>query len=98
MKKTTQKFNTLDSMLHQTLHTHKKQFYTVLAQRGVGFISSGSVLFWNSFYVVGKASNSFNFLVKLGHVAVQFIGVFGDFFVVLQYVNLCFSPVSVFLI
>jgi len=74
-------------MIHQTLQDHKKQFYTVLAQLGVGFIFSGSVLFWNSFYVVSKASNSFNFVVKLGRVAVQFIGVFGDFVVVIQYVN-----------
>ena len=75
-------------MLHQTLHAHKKQFYTVLAHLGVGFITSGSVLFWNSIYFVSNASNIFNFVVKLGHVAVQFIGVFGDFIVVLQYVNL----------
>ena len=87
-EKITQKFNALDSMLHQTLQDHKKQFYTVLAQLGVGFISSGSVLFWNSFYVDKKADNFFDVVLKLAHIPVQFIWAFSDFIVVIQYTNL----------
>jgi membrane-associated protease RseP (regulator of RpoE activity) len=75
-------------MLHQSLHAHKKQFYTVLAQMVVGFISSGSVLFLNSLYIFNDASNSFNFAVKLVHTALQFVCVLGDIIVVLQYTNL----------
>jgi len=75
-------------MLHQTLKDHKKQFYTVLAQLGVGFISSGSVLLWHSFHVDNNTNNSFNLAVKLAHVPLQFISVFGEFIVVIQYINL----------
>jgi len=87
-QKITQKLNTLDSMLHQTLHAHKKQFYTVLVQMAVGFISTGFVLFWISFYVDGRATNFFDAAVKLTYIAAQFICVFGDVIVVLQYINL----------
>ena len=87
-QKITQKFNTLDSMLHQTLHSHKKQFYIVLAQLGVAFISSGAVLFWNSFHVDNTANNFFNVQLKLASISVQFICTFGDFIVILQYINL----------
>jgi len=75
-------------MLHQTTHAHKKQFYTVLAQLAVGFISSGSVLFWHSFYVDNNADDFFNLAVKLAQVFFKFICLFGDFIVVLQYINL----------
>jgi len=87
-QKITEKFNTLDSMLHQTLHAHKKQFYTVLAQMAVAFISSGSVLFWNSYNVFNNASNSLHAAAQLATIPVQFICVFGDFIVVFQYINL----------
>ena len=58
-QKVTQKFYTFDSMLHLTLHSHKKEFYTLLAQLGIVFISSGSLLFWHKFYV---DKNAINFL------------------------------------
>jgi len=87
-QKVTQKFYILDSMLHQTLHSHKKQFYSVLAQLGVVFISSGFVLFWSSFYIDNNASNFFEVALKLALIPVQFICVFGDFIVILQYTNL----------
>jgi hypothetical protein len=87
-QKITQKFITLDSMLHQTIHAHKKQFYTVLAQLAVGFILLGSFLFWNSFYVDNKATTFFDVALKLAQIVVQFICVFGEFIVVLQYIIL----------
>jgi hypothetical protein len=87
-KKITEKFITLGSMFHQTLHVCKKLFYTVLAQLVVVFISSFSVSFWNSFYVDDNATIFFDVPLKLARIAVQFICVFGDFIVVLQYVNL----------
>ena len=87
-QKITQKFYILDSMLQQILHSHKKQFYIVLAQLGVGFVSSGFVLIWNSFYFENNASNCFDVALKLALIPVQFICVFGDFIVVLQYTNL----------
>jgi hypothetical protein len=75
-------------MLHQSLHAHKKQFYTVLAQMAVGFISSGSVLFWHSFYNDNQATNFFDIVLKLANIPAQFICVFGNIIVVLQYTNL----------
>jgi hypothetical protein len=87
-QKITQKLNTLDSMLHQTLHAHKKQFYTVLSQLGVGFISLVSFLFWNCFYVENNATNYFDVALKLAHIVGQLICFFGDFIVALQYINL----------
>jgi len=86
-QKITHKFNTLDSMLHQTLHDHKKQFYTVLAQLAVGFISSLSVLFWYSFYVDNNSDNFFDVALKLANIPVQFIWAFSDFIIVIQYTN-----------
>jgi len=87
-QKITMKFNILDSMLHQTIHANKKHFYTVLAQLAVGFISLGSFLFWNSFYVDSKATTFFDFALKLAQIVVQFICVFGEFIIVLQYIIL----------
>jgi hypothetical protein len=87
-QKITQKLNTLDSMLHQTLHARKKRFYTVLAQMAVGFISLISFLFWNSFCVENNATNYFDVALKLAHIVGQLICLFGDFIVVLQYINL----------
>jgi hypothetical protein len=87
-QKITQKCITLDSMLHQTLHAHKKQFYAVLAQLAVGFISLGSFLFWNSFYFDNKANTFLDVAVKLHQIVGPFICFFGDFVVALQYINL----------
>ena len=87
-QKITQKFNTLDSLLHQTLHAHKKQFYTVLAQLSLGFISSFSILVWHSFYVDNNATSFFDVALKLSNIFSQLICFFGDFIVVLQYINL----------
>jgi hypothetical protein len=86
--KITQNLNTLDSMLHQTLYAHKKQFYGLLAQLGIGFISLGSYLFWDSFFIGNKTTNFFGVAMKFFHVALKFICVFGDHIVVLQYINL----------
>jgi hypothetical protein len=74
-------------MLHQTLYAKKKQFYTVLAQIGVGFISSVAFLFWHNFYI-NKANNFIDVATKLAHISAQILCVFGDFIVVLQYTNL----------
>jgi hypothetical protein len=87
-QKITQRLNTLDSMLQQTLHDHKKQFYTVLAELAVGFVPSGSAIFWNSFYVDNIATNFFDIALKLPHIFGQLICFFGDFVVALQYTNL----------
>jgi heme/copper-type cytochrome/quinol oxidase subunit 4 len=75
-------------MLHQTLHAHKKQFYTVLAEMAVGFISLGSFIFWNSFYVDNTATTLFGVALKLSQIAGPLFGFFGDFIVALQYINL----------
>ena len=87
-QKLTQKFISLDSMLHQTLHAHKKQFYTVLAQLAVGFISSVSFLFSQGLSLDNKATNVFEVALKLSHIFVQLVCLFGDFIVILQYINL----------
>ena len=87
-QKLTQKFISLDSMLHQTFHAQKKQFYTVLAHLAVGFISLGSFIFWNSFYFDNKATTFFDVALKLALITVQCICVFGEFIVVLQYIIL----------
>ena len=87
-QKITQKFISLDSMLHQTLHAQKKQFYTVLAQLAVGFISLGSFLFWNSFYVENKETTFIDVALKLSQIVGPLICFFGDFVVALQYINL----------
>jgi hypothetical protein len=73
-------------MLHQTLYAQKKQFYTVLAKIGVGFISLVFFLFWNNFYV-DKATSFLDVAIKLAHIAVQIICVLSDLIVVLQYTN-----------
>jgi hypothetical protein len=74
-------------MLHQTLYAQKKQYYTVLAQIGVGFIPSGTLTLWYNFYV-NKATNFFDVAQKLVRISVQILCAFGDFIVVLQYTNL----------
>jgi hypothetical protein len=74
-------------MLHQTLYAKEKQFYTVLAQIGVGFISSVAFLFWHNFYI-NKANNFLDVASKLAHITVQILCIFGDFIIVLQYTNL----------
>ena len=84
----TQKIYTLDSMLHQTLHSHKKQFYTLLFQLVVGFLSLGSFLFWQSFYADNKEANIVEVTQNLFRLPVRVVCLFGDFIVVIQYINL----------
>jgi hypothetical protein len=86
--KITQKLNTLDSMLQQTLYARKKQFYALLAQLVVGFIVLGLYLFWDNFYGDSKAPDVFGVVLKSFNLAVKFICIFGDYIVVLQYLNL----------
>lgn len=86
--KITKKLNIMDSMLRQSLYVHRKQFYFLLAQLLVGLVSLGSYLFWANFYIVFETSNVFVVPVKLYHLAVNFICIFGDYIVVLQYINL----------
>jgi len=88
LQKVTLKFNTLDSILYQTLHAQKKHFYTVLAHLAVGFISLGSFIFCNSFYVDNKATTFFDVALKLAQITVQCICVFGEFILILQYIFL----------
>jgi hypothetical protein len=68
-------------MFHQTLHVKKKQFYATVAQLTVGLISLGAYLFWAYFCTGNKGKNWNDTVAKL-------ICIFGDYIVVLQYINL----------
>jgi hypothetical protein len=75
-------------MLHQTLHAHKKQFYTVLAELAVGFISSVSFLVWKGLSLFNKETNVFEVALKLSHILGQLFCLSDDFIFALQYINL----------
>jgi hypothetical protein len=79
--KITEKLNVLDSIFHQTLVVRKKQLCALVAQLLIGSISLGSYLYWATFCTDDTKMTSHN-------IAVKFICVFGDYIIVLQYINL----------
>jgi hypothetical protein len=79
--KITEKLNVLDSIFHQTLSVRKKQLCALVAQLLIGCVLLGSYLCWATFYTDDAKITSDN-------VAVKFICVFGDYIIVLQYINL----------
>jgi hypothetical protein len=62
------------------LFVRKKQLFALIAQLLIGCISLGSYLYWATFCTDDSKITSDN-------VAVKFICVFGDYIVVLQYIN-----------